>query len=1219
MGKGAELLGLNGEVHEKEFIHLCAGEKPDGSMLTQRMNTVREGDTPNRRVFYDWMIAPPKSVSVAALVGGDDRILKAHAKAVAIAAKELEKYATARVRAKGDSMNGKDRATGNLTMAAFTHETSRAVSAEQVGDPQLHTHLLVFNCTQDPGDNDKWKALQNYEMLKNQRFISSVYDYELCRELKKMGYAIRSKGKGWELDHIPTSLCDKFSKRHSKIEETTAELEASGAKSGHEKLKNRVAHSTRMRKTGSQEAEELRESWQAQMTASELEALKSFGKTNEPVRSESPKETVAWTKKHLFERNAVVTQEMFLTTCLKHTLGTDYSVEDYRKALMADKSFLHEIGTTRMTTKEALATEKFLLDTVRGGKGKYEPLGELLPITLTRLAHPLNETQLPVAEKLLSSSDFCTVFRGGAGTGKSFSLQHVEAALILALKAKEKKVVVLAPQNKQVIGLIGDEFDAYTVSTFLHPASSISVDKDTVVLVDEAGQIGGKSMQLLMEKVKAGGGRIILSGDTKQKGPVEASDAMRAIENYADPTTAALEGEYAIQRQQTEQYKSAVAAASRGDTSLSWKILDEMGSIVDTTLADKNTIAAKAFVQRMGDSKEYNKETKTGGNVLMLSQTNAEVEALNLAIREELAKVGKLDLSASFDKETLKTVDMTDAEKECARYYPDDAVLVLNMNIGSTKAGAVAKFVREDENRGIVISVDGKERKVKEEELKSITVCVPTKLNLTAGDKVQLKANIKYEVTTKLKAGETVTFAKKGKDDNYIYVKASDGKVYSIPASSASGELKKRSPLTITKNITAKRRSKLANGQIMEVVKQEKDGALVVVELLNKKPWYGKKFTIASDFKMLKHGYAVTSYGSQGETVDHVLMSDSMCKACLTTEDWYVSTSRGKWSCSIFTADREALQDHIQHLGQRENASDLKLERDKVPVKPVKRPLVPSVERLGLREVNLNTSNTDKLREFDKLGLNIVGMTSVDLKEPASDAWRVVAYKAAQVPENTLVEDTSLDIEGADVGVNVKWQLENMDQYIGKRATFRVILGMVENGKVCHYLGEVHGQIVPPRGNAGFGFDKYFLPDGAKQTLANAKPHQYNARALAIENFNAGKVERETDPIPVWHGEWQGELEKDIERPDELSAFLGDPGAKAAHPCIDVSTGKKVELFGSLDAHNWAVRGFAELQNICVKGIGMLRGILREREKVAEVERQPVQVPVRAAEIEHER
>jgi hypothetical protein len=106
---GAERLGLSGKVGTEAFLRLCENQHPaSGETLTQRLNTTRvdgKGDsTANRRIFYDFTFSPPKSVSVAAFIGDDSRILEAHAQAVRSALREFEAFATTRVRASGMQM-----------------------------------------------------------------------------------------------------------------------------------------------------------------------------------------------------------------------------------------------------------------------------------------------------------------------------------------------------------------------------------------------------------------------------------------------------------------------------------------------------------------------------------------------------------------------------------------------------------------------------------------------------------------------------------------------------------------------------------------------------------------------------------------------------------------------------------------------------------------------------------------------------------------------------------------------------------------------------------------------------------------------------------------------------------------------------------------------------------------------------------------------------------
>ena len=139
-----------------------------------------------RRVFYDFTFSPPKSVSILAFVADEPRIFEAHERAVRVALREFESFAATRVRRHGANT---DRTTGNVVAALFTHETSRAL------DPHLHTHCVVFNATHDDTEK-RWKALQNYEMLRARKYVENVYYQALARELRGWGYRIRNRPRG---------------------------------------------------------------------------------------------------------------------------------------------------------------------------------------------------------------------------------------------------------------------------------------------------------------------------------------------------------------------------------------------------------------------------------------------------------------------------------------------------------------------------------------------------------------------------------------------------------------------------------------------------------------------------------------------------------------------------------------------------------------------------------------------------------------------------------------------------------------------------------------------------------------------------------------------------------------------------------------------------------------------------------------------------------------
>jgi XTP/dITP diphosphohydrolase len=174
----------------------------------------------------------------------------------------------------------------------------------------------------------------------------------------------------------------------------------------------------------------------------------------------------------------------------------------------------------------------------------------------------------------------------------------------------------------------------------------------------------------------------------------------------------------------------------------------------------------------------------------------------------------------------------------------------------------------------------------------------------------------------------------------------------------------------------------------------------------------------------------------------------------------------------------------------------------------------------------LNTSNMGKFEELKRFFAQqgqILEATHVDVKEIQSDPLQVIAHKASQLGERVIVDDTALDVEGASIGINVKWLLAHLSDYVGHKAMWTVLLAYRQGHEVLIYKGTIEGTIVLPRGKNGFGFDPVFQPEGAMMTLAESKPDAVNARAKVVEALIKGDVYAVQPCIESWDGEWQGE------------------------------------------------------------------------------------------------
>jgi len=736
-GVGAEMLGLEGVVSEKDFIALCDNLDPrTGERLTSQSKKTR------RRIFYDLTIAPPKSVSIAALIGNDKSIVAAHDEAVKVAMAEFQNFASTRVRGNGRM---DDRLTGNIVATTFRHDTSRAL------DPQLHTHCLLFNATYDQ-EEKRWKALQNYEILRAQKFIDNAYQHVLTRELRNLGYQIKNNNRGsFEIAGIEQPLVDKFSKRHQAIQKSLDQLlndkpELAGANEN--TLREIIAHSERPDKEQLSPSA-LQDLWQSQLTEKDREQLSArnlFHRTPEPSVKLDLDDSIAWSTEHLFARRSVVFEHDVLRFALEKSRGENFTLDELKEHLQKQPHFLRNLteDPRLITTEEAFRIESEMIELARDGKWNYRPFAANYSLEETLLA----DDQKEAVGTLLSSSHFVSLFRGGAGVGKSFALAEVQKAL----QATGYDTVTLAPQRQQVIDLEKDGMlQANTVSAFL---TRQEMPEGAVVLLDEGGQLSAKQMLDLFRIVKRFDGRIICSGDTRQHGAVEASDAMRAIEKFTGIFPVSLN---TIRRQDPEkskdleekafvtEYRKAVKDASEGNITFSFDRLEQAGAIIEAIDEDPAVLLAKNYADRIEGNQ----------SAVAVSQTWDELLRVNEAIRSEL-RLRKLIDSHDHSVTTLKPVDLTDAQKQDERYHADDTVIVFNRKHQGIEKGDQARFIMTMPDR-IVVESKGRVREVTQKKLGHISVYRQQEMPLTSGDKLQLKANGRTEAGENLANGELVT------------------------------------------------------------------------------------------------------------------------------------------------------------------------------------------------------------------------------------------------------------------------------------------------------------------------------------------------------------------------------------------------------------------------------------------------------------------------------
>jgi ATP-dependent exoDNAse (exonuclease V) alpha subunit len=552
-------------------------------------------------------------------------------------------------------------------------------------------------------------------------------------------------------------------------------------------------------------------------------------------------EAVRWAEEHLFDRNSIVLECQLWQEALGRARGENFTISELtdftrQRGYVRDKAHPNQV-----TLREVLMREWEIVETARQGVAALHPL--------VRNPHPTNpkldDEQRTAIKALLASTNTVSVFRGGAGTGKSFVLNE----LVEQVQQSGGRVVVLAPQRQQVVEMEKAGFPTpMTLASFLIKPELVT---GAVVVVDEAGQIGGRQMLDLIRLVRERKARLILAGDTRQHGAVEASDALLAIERHSGVKPVELHkirrqdparGRDDDERTRIKKYRKAVELAAAGKMSGSFERLEKMGAVVQCGLGEQaDQLAA-----------EYVRLVEQNAAAVVVSQTWGEVHRVNSRVRDGLKGKGLLGAADTVVK-VLDKLDLTNAQKRDARFYPPDAVVVFNQKVSAAQPGAEGKLAGIVKV-GVLIEVGGKIVTVPNKLLDRITLCQTREVNLASGDRLHLKAN------RKLQSGGRVT-----------------------------------------------------NGELVTVKSVQPDGGIKLTD--------GR--VLDKSFREFLPGYAVTSYGSQGKTVDYVLFSDSTIKAATNAQQWYVTISRGRRGVRIFTPDKEQLRENVCRPGHRPLALEL--------------------------------------------------------------------------------------------------------------------------------------------------------------------------------------------------------------------------------------------------------------------------------------------------------
>jgi conjugative relaxase-like TrwC/TraI family protein len=318
-GTLAQEWGLHGNVGAEEFARLSEGRHPasDAQLVKHQPARTYENQygkqitSSEHRAGWDATFSAPKSVSLTALVGGDDRVREAHRESVRVALRELERYTQARI----GNVHAPE-TTGKFVAATFEHDTARPVDGYAA--PQLHTHAVVFNVTER--DNGQTRALQERSLFQSQQYATTVYRSELALKLQALGYEIeRGKHGQPEIKGYSQEYLEASSPRRVQIKEHLQEIGKEGAGAAQV-----AAHRTRDSKEIHSPEEVLQQ--HRDLAArfghqADRVVAKAQGQHHEVQPEKTVQQAVTYSRNHVFERSAVQDERAILQAAIDRSMG----------------------------------------------------------------------------------------------------------------------------------------------------------------------------------------------------------------------------------------------------------------------------------------------------------------------------------------------------------------------------------------------------------------------------------------------------------------------------------------------------------------------------------------------------------------------------------------------------------------------------------------------------------------------------------------------------------------------------------------------------------------------------------------------------------------------------------------------------------------------------------------------------------------------------------
>lgn len=747
-GSLADEWELKGDVLSEQYERLVAGQDPHTGEELVHAVTAREtvnayGEhvtTAEHRAGWDATISAPKSVSLAALVGDDERVRDAHRESVNEALKRFEEYLQAR--------GGGDRpaiTTGKMVAAQFEHTSSRPDRVNGYAAPQLHTHVVIFNMTQT--EEGKVRSVQPLELYRSQRYATAIYRAHLAEKLQGLGYEIEVDPRTGapEIKGFSEMYLQESSPRREEVLKEAEQIKERLKREGitvadNAGLKHAAAHNDRASKQYDRAAMRKRalamdakHDNQAGRLVAQATERQPFRLAQEEIATHA-QEAVTFARENAVEREAVADMRQVMTDALRRNLGlTTYEAVTNEMRLRQERGefidILREQRAPEATTQRMLKMEQENIEFMVNGRGSFPAVvrASRVKAVVANSAQSnqvrLNANQQSALETLLSTEDQIVGLQGGAGTGKTTAL----SVLREAAEKEGYQVRGFAPTTRAAKQLAESGIETETLQKFLRRRRETTTAKRLFVL-DESSLASTKQLHKFFGRLEAED-KLLLVGDVRQHQAVEAGSPFEQLQKHG-MTTAELNE---IIRQRDPELKQTVAKLSVRNIREAVAELESRGKIIEI-IDERGRLQAIA--------QDY---CKNPANTLVISPANRERSQLNSLIHQQLQREGKVSRDDHQMNVYVNRQDMTGTERTFANSYrPNEDIIRYNhaSKVYKVKVGdyATVTATNHEKNEITVRFSNGRALTYDPTRLSGVSIYNEAQRSFAEGDRIQFRS-----------------------------------------------------------------------------------------------------------------------------------------------------------------------------------------------------------------------------------------------------------------------------------------------------------------------------------------------------------------------------------------------------------------------------------------------------------------------------------------------